>query len=100
MMPEFSESDVRRFWEKVCVRRKNQCWPWKASTDGRYGKFYIRRSQSESTYKRENRLEIKAHRVSYFLCFGVDAKEKDVCHKCDNPPCCNPHHLFIGTRVE
>jgi len=41
-----------------------------------------------------------AHRLALRLS-GVDVPvDNDVCHKCDNPPCCNPSHLFVGTRKE
>lgn len=37
------------------------------------------------------------HRVAFFLTHGVWPKE--ICHKCDNPPCCNPQHLVNGDRL-
>jgi len=41
-----------------------------------------------------------AHRVAYFLATGVDPGELEVCHTCDNPPCCNIKHLFLGTQLD
>lgn len=69
------------FWSKVDVRSDAVCWPWTAGKNEKgYGKF-----------QRE-----KAHRVAYRLWHGVDAGEAMVCHRCDNPECCNPAHLFLG----
>lgn len=41
-----------------------------------------------------------AHRMAYILTHGPVPVEHDVCHHCDNPPCCNPAHLFDGSRSE
>jgi len=66
------------------------CWPWGMSTDGKgYGRFKV-----------ESHFNAKAHRVAYFLHHGVDPLRKSVCHACDNPICCNPAHLFLGTHAD
>lgn len=84
-----SQSDLKRFWDKVEVRGPDECWPWKACCfDNGYGAF-----------KMEPRME-RAHRTSYFIATGDDPGVLKVLHTCDNPPCCNPGHLWKGTVAD
>lgn len=74
-----------RFWLRVT--KDAGCWAWSGKTDKNgYGAIW---------YKTRN---YRAHRVSWFMHFGVwPPSDRFVCHKCDNPPCTNPEHLFLGT---
>lgn len=62
------------------------CWEWVgAKTSRNYGNmgFGVK--------------NVLVHRLIYSLCVGDLDKRLFVCHKCDNPPCCNPDHLFVGS---
>ena len=75
---------IGRFHKKVVW--KDGCWGWNASTINGYGQFGVGG---------------RAHRFSYELYKGVTIPEgMCVLHKCDNPICSNPDHLFLGTRIE
>ena len=65
------------------------CWVWTAATNSRgYGHATF---DGARTY---------AHRIAYTLAYGPIPEGMFVCHRCDNPPCCNPAHLFVGTAAD
>lgn len=92
---QLTEQDALLFWTNVDIKSIGECWSWKGRLDADgYGTFYRPKSKDYGP------AELKAHRVAYFLHYGQDPKEMQVCHKCDNPPCCNPHCYFLGTNQD
>lgn len=80
--------DPERFWSFVDKREPTECWPWAGTRNGDgYGHY----NAAAKTFV--------ASRVAWFLA-NRRQPEGEVCHTCDNPPCCNPAHLRVGTRQE
>lgn len=78
-----------QFWAKVGRARPDDCWPWLGYCDrngyGRWGR-------------------ILAHRVAFEIGNALPymslQRHQAVCHRCDNPSCCNPGHLWLGTQSD
>ena len=82
------DQEAAAFWRR-CERRPNGCLEWQGTINGRgYGVLQVRGRQ------------LRAHRRAWELSYGAIPEGLFVCHKCDNPPCCDLDHLWLGTHQE
>lgn len=79
-----------RFWSYVDRSNADGCWPWTRA----------RRNDQGHGGVWDGKRWTHAHRVAYTLTNGPIPPGMSVCHRCDNPPCCRPDHLFLGSQAE
>ena len=92
-----TESIAQRFWNSA-KRMPNGCLEWQGRkitrTFGNYGLFRIGSGRSKT------RIEFRAHRVAYCIenkCDTDDIDDEMICHRCNNPICVDPKHIYKGT---
>lgn len=81
---------IERFWSRVDKRQEDDCWPWLGTTN----------QTGYGVVRLGGRYEI-AHRVAWQIHNNrVIPEALFGCHSCDNPVCCNPNHIFLGTPAD
>jgi len=90
-LPNMSVEDIQRMLSKVCVTNSDDCWEWRGGKRDGYGRIRI-------GGHRGNLYNVT--RLMWRLVHGTDPIGQLVLHTCDNPSCCNPSHLFLGTDAD
>jgi hypothetical protein len=89
-IPKPTDRQLKNFWRRVGKRGPDECWEW-LGYKNKYGYGRVWLCPTGLFY---------APRVSFYLATGKQPGPLCVCHTCDNPGCCNPAHLFLGTPAD
>ena len=93
--------DAAKLWAKIAKAGDDDCWHWLGALNtGGYGLMSVR--NSAEAYERTVRTwsQVLAHRAVMWLHHGDLARNAYIMHKCDNPRCCNPGHMHIGSQMD
>ncbi len=94
--PVLTAKQIALFWSKVAKGEPDACWLWQGCVMSHgYGKFTVRLADSP-----KKPVSFNAHVISRWLATGVWPIGVCTLHACDNPRCCNPAHLWLGTHAE
>lgn len=95
------EKTLERFWSKIDQSEPDKCWEWTGTRNEKgYGTFTYLTDSGRFTNGKKIRNTLRAHRLVWLFKKGAIPDRMFICHRCDNPSCCNPDHLFLGTAAE
>lgn len=87
---QLTDKEIEKFWAKIAVYWPRACWIWKLGVDTQ--KVYGRVTIHGKKYR--------PHRIAFYLHYNIQAGSLCVLHYCDTPLCCNPSHLWLGTKAQ
>lgn len=87
-LPNWNPTQIELFLHYIDQQTEDQCWEWKSHKRAGYGRFKIGGHLYTAT------------RLMWRLFHGTDPGGNLICHSCDNPGCCNPAHLFLGSSAD
>lgn len=94
-LPAMTVAQLDRFISRLPFKGIDECWEWEGTRNQKsYGLLLL------SIPGMGHNKGFYASRLVYRFFYGEDPGAMMVCHKCDNPPCCNPAHLFLGTAKD
>ena len=84
-----SKNTIEDLWKRIDIKGPNDCWEWQG--------YKLQFGHGNVTWSGKVK---KVHRLIFEAANGAIPKGLWVLHSCDNPPCCNPKHLHLGTAAD